>query len=71
MGKSAEDAAAYCETTEGAAMSGGWYLASRGCLPLADQWEVSMVTKKVNGAAMLGNDQRIAYATAMLKHLGG
>ena len=52
-------------------MSGGWYLSSRGCLPLADAWQISAVTKKVNGAAMLGNSQRIAFAEAMLKHLGG
>lgn len=71
IGKTAEDAAAYCETFEGAAMSGCWYLSSRGCLPLADAWELSAITKKVNGAAILGNAQRIAYATAMLKHLGG
>lgn len=71
IGKSAEDTAAYCETPEGAAMSGCWYLSSRGCLPLADQWQISMVTKKVNGAAMLGNQQRIDYAKDMLKHLGG
>jgi predicted chitinase len=71
IGKSAEDAAAYCQTTEGAAMSGCWYLSSRGCLPLSDAWEISAVTRKVNGAAMLGNAQRIAFAEQMLKHLGG
>jgi predicted chitinase len=69
IGKSAEDAAAYCDTTEGAAMSGCWYLSSRGCLPLADQWQVDMVTKKVNGAAMLGKAQRLQYANDMLKRL--
>ncbi|MBI3677962.1 MAG: glycoside hydrolase family 19 protein [Proteobacteria bacterium] len=70
IGKSAEDTAAYCETPEGAAASGCWYLSARGCLSLADAWEISLVTRKVNGAAMLGNAQRIAYAQAMLKHLG-
>ncbi len=69
IGKSAEDAAAYCETTEGAAMSGCWYLSSRGCLPLADAWQLSAITEKVNGSKMLGNAQRIAFAEAMLKHL--
>lgn len=71
IGKTAEDAAAYCETSEGAAMSGCWYLSSRGCLPLADAWQISQVTKKVNGSAMLGDSQRISYATNMLKQLGG
>ncbi|WP_010184267.1 glycoside hydrolase family 19 protein [Sphingomonas sp. PAMC 26605] len=71
LGKTADEASAYCETAEGAAMSGCWYLASRGCLPLADTWQLSTITKKVNGTAMLGNAERIAYAEAMRKALGG
>ncbi|HWA44020.1 MAG TPA: hypothetical protein VHA10_12475 [Hypericibacter adhaerens] len=71
IGKSAEEAAAYCETPEGAAVSGCWYLSANGCLPLADTWQISAITKRVNGTAMLGNAQRIAYSEAMLKHLGG
>jgi predicted chitinase len=66
----AEQAAQYCETPEGAAMSGCWYLSSRGCLPLADVWALSKITKKVNGAAMLENGQRIAYSNAFLQSLG-
>jgi predicted chitinase len=71
IGKTADEVTAYCETPEGAAMSGCWYLSSRGCLPLADNWQLSEITFRVNGAAMLGNDQRIAYSNAMLKALGG
>jgi predicted chitinase len=71
IGKSAEDAAAYCATPEGAAMSGCWFLSSRGCLPLADSWDISGITRIVNGKAMLENAQRIAFANAMLKELGG
>jgi predicted chitinase len=71
IGKSAEDAAAYCETPEGAAMSGCWYLATRGCLVLADTWSISKITLKVNGQGMQGNAQRIEYANDMLKALGG
>jgi predicted chitinase len=70
VGMTAEQAAQYCETPAGAAMSGCWYLSSRGCLPLADVWALSKITRKVNGAAMLGNDQRIAFSNAFLSALG-
>ncbi len=70
-GMSSEDAAEYCRTPEGAAMSGCWYLSSRGCLPLADGWCVSQVTRRVNGLAMLGNIRRIAAANAAVKAMGG
>ena len=71
IGKTADDAAAYCETAEGAAMSGCWYLTSRGCLLLADTWSISAITLKVNGTGMVGNTQRIAYSNELLKALGG
>jgi predicted chitinase len=69
--KSPEEAADYCETTEGAAVSGCWYLANKGCLPLADEWHINQITRLVNGNAMLGAQQRLTYATDFLKHLGG
>jgi predicted chitinase len=34
IGKTAEQAAEFCDTTQGAAFSGCWYLASNGCLLL-------------------------------------
>jgi predicted chitinase len=71
IGMTAEQAAQYCETPAGAAMSGCWYLSSRGCLPFADSWDLSEITRRVNGAAMLGNAQRIAYSEAVLNSLGG
>jgi predicted chitinase len=71
IGMTAEQAAQFCETPAGAAMSGCWYLASRGCLPLADVWAISKITRKVNGAAMLGNQERIDFSNAMLQALGG
>jgi predicted chitinase len=70
-GMTAEQASQYCETPAGAAMSGCWYLSSRGCLPFADSWDLSEITRRVNGAAMLGNAQRIAYSEAVLNSLGG
>lgn len=45
-------AADFCETHEGAAWSGCWYLASNGCLPLADAWDIDAITRGVNGPAM-------------------
>jgi predicted chitinase len=71
VGKTAEDAAIYCATPEGAAMSGCWFLSSHGCLPLADAWALSKITRIVNGPAMLGNQDRINHANAVLAALGG
>jgi predicted chitinase len=71
VGKTLDEVVGYCETPEGAAMSGCWYLSTRGCLPFADSWQISEITRRVNGAAMLGNAQRIAFSSAMLKALGG
>jgi predicted chitinase len=71
IGKTVDEVSAYCETPEGAAMSGCWYFSSHGCVPLAESWQLSEITRRVNGSAMLGNDQRIAYSNAMLKALGG
>jgi len=71
VGKTVDETGAYCETPEGAAMSGCWYFSSRGCIPLAESWQISEITRRVNGTAMLGNAQRIAYSNEMLKALGG
>jgi putative chitinase len=71
LGMAPEQVAAHSETPEGAAMSGCWYLASKGCLVLADHWLISKITLRVNGRAMVGAHQRQAYSEAMLKALGG
>ena len=71
LGMTAEEAAAYCEQPVGAAMSGCWYLASRGCLVRADHWLISEITRLVNGPAMLNAGLRLEYSDAMLKALGG
>lgn len=71
IGKSAEEAAEYCERSEGAAVSACWYLATRDCLRAADKWDIDSITRMVNGPAMLGKEQRLNYANAFLKHLGG
>jgi predicted chitinase len=69
IGKTPEEAAAFCETREGAASSGCWYLASNGCLPLADAWDIDAITRRVNGEAMEGAGQRLEYSDEMVSRL--
>lgn len=69
IGMSASDASAYCETPAGAALSGCWYLSSRGCLPLADAWNLAAVTKRVNGSAMRDHALRVSFSNGFLNHL--
>jgi len=71
IGKTLADTVPYLETPEGAAMSGCWYLAVNHCVPLADLWDISAITRIVNGAGMLGAAQRLTYANTALKALGG
>jgi predicted chitinase len=71
VGQSPETISSYCETPEGAASSGCWFLSSHGCPALADAWEIAQITRLVNGSAMQGAAQRLAYSEAALKALGG
>jgi predicted chitinase len=71
VGMSAEQASQYLEMPAGAAMSGCWYLSANSCLPFADSWNISEITRRVNGSAMEANPQRIAYSNAVLQALGG
>ena len=69
IGKTPEEAAAFCETPEGAAYSGCWYLASNGCLPLADAWDIDAITRRVNGDAMEDAGLRRQYSDEMVSRL--
>jgi predicted chitinase len=69
IGMTAEQAAALCETPDGAASSGSWYLASNGCLPLADEWDIDAITRRVNGDAMEAAGLRRQYADEMVSRL--
>jgi predicted chitinase len=69
IGRTAEQAAELCDTTEGAASSGCWYLASNGCLPLADQWDIDAITRRVNGDAMEAAGLRRQYSDEMVSRL--
>lgn len=66
---SVEEAAEWCNTPEGAAVSGCWYLKTRNCLPLADNWDLVALTERVNGKAKVNLEDRIAFSKAMLKAL--
>ncbi len=67
--KTPEEAAEFCETKEGAAWSGCWYLASNGCLPLADNWDIDAITRRVNGPAMEAAGLRRQYSDEMVSRL--
>jgi predicted chitinase len=69
IGRTPEQAAEFCDTTEGAASSGCWYLASNGCLPLADQWDIDAITLRVNGGAMEAAGLRREYSDEMVSRL--
>jgi predicted chitinase len=66
LGVTPAQAANDCLTTDGAAMSGCWYLATNGCLPKADKWDIDGITLAVNGKGMRGAAQRLADSHAML-----
>ena len=71
IGMSLADVPGYCETPAGAAMSGCWYLSTVNFNQLADAWEISAITRAVNGNAMLGAAQRLAYSNDILERLAG
>ena len=70
VGLSLDQVTAYISTAEGAAVSGCWYLSTRGCLPLADQWRLTDMTEVVNGGALEGLATRIDYANRF-RHVFG
>jgi predicted chitinase len=69
IGRTPEEAADYCETHQGAAMSGCWYLASNGSLPLADAWDIDAITRRVNGPAMEAAGLRRQYSDEIVSRL--
>lgn len=69
VGMTAEQVSDYCETPEGAAISGCWYLSSRGCLPFADTWDIDEITRRVNGRKMQDHAKRLKFSNAMLAAL--
>ena len=70
-GKDVDAAAAWVQTPEGAAASACWYWSTNSLNTLADRWQLSAITRRINGPAMEGNAQRITAANAALKAMGG
>jgi putative chitinase len=62
IGMGIDQVADYVATPEGAALSGCWYFSTSGCLPLADTWRLTDITRIVNGPALEGLATRIDYA---------
>lgn len=44
-----------------ACLSAAWFFRVNGCITLADNGEFEAITKRVNGPAMLGQEERLAY----------
>jgi predicted chitinase len=70
VGMTPADAADWCETPEGAAASACWYWNANNLSALADQWQLTAITKAVNGAACEGLLSRISASNAALVALG-
>ena len=66
VGKTAEDAADYVATPQGGAASACWFWTTRNINPLADDWDIEGITKKVNGG-LTNLDQRTDFSEAELK----
>lgn len=62
------DVGDYLRTNKGAAQSACWFWTTNGLNPLADGWQITNLTKRVNGGTASAND-RINYSNAVLKCL--
>jgi putative chitinase len=52
-----------------ACLTAAWFFSKNGCNELADGWQISNITKRVNGPAMLHNKERIGVSNTILKNL--
>ena len=57
LGKTADEAAAYCETLDGALESACWFWSTNGLNALADNQDNVGLTKRINGGT-IGLDDR-------------
>jgi len=69
-GLTLEQEAAFVRTPEGAADTLAYYWEKHECNVLADGWQISNITRAINGNAMLGNAQRIAASNKALAVFG-
>lgn len=63
---SAEQAAAWLRTEQGAAAGAVWYWTTHDLNPLADTWSIDAITLKINGPAMMHAEDRRAACRAAL-----
>lgn len=68
-GMTIEEAVAYLETDEGAAMSAGWFWNTNKLNAIADKGDITTLTKKINGGTH-GLEERKAYYAHAKKLLG-
>lgn len=54
----------YAATPTGAIHTACWYWTKNDCSTFADTWDLQGLTKRVNGGAMMGLDQRVKIAEA-------
>lgn len=64
VGKSLDEAVAYLQTPEGAAMSAGWYWSTHNLNALADKKDVVGMTKAINGGINGLEDRQRLYILA-------
>jgi putative chitinase len=50
-----------------AALSAGWYWSSADCNALADSWQIDLITKRINGPAMLARVERHSAADEAMR----
>lgn len=70
IGKSLDDAVAYCESLEGAVESACWFWQMRGLNAYCDNDDIVGMSKRVNGGTIGLEDRKTRYAKAK-KVLGG
>jgi putative chitinase len=68
LGMTLDQVTTYLSTPEGACMSAGWFWGSHNLNPLADNFEVTNITKAINGGTN-GIAERIAISNQALRAL--
>ncbi len=63
-------AAAWATTPEGASASAAWFWAWKVLNPVADSWDLTTLTRRINGG-LIGLEERQRACTAALAVLGG
>jgi putative chitinase len=53
-----------------ACLSAAWFFRTHGCNALADLHDIDAITRRVNGPAMLGREERFAYFDKAMEALG-